>query len=402
MTRMQVRLGNISAKKWDRGMKTRAAARHAGRGVAACLAALATLMLAKTDVMAGEWQEQQHPDIPDRQEILEDVVALTPSDVWAVRNHWGFIGSFLDRRTHVLHWDGALWSKVQSVDVAGSATNQLQSVAARSATEVWAAGWFQQGSGVETTGTLIERWNGTAWAIVPSPNPGPAGNSLEAVTVVGQTEAWAVGSMYNPTVVSLPLAMRWDGSAWTAVDVPVPSFCTERTYLTEVAARRPRRVLVTGYCKTAAGDQGFILRWNGKKWRVVAGPDQIPTQALLQGITFVSNAEAWAVGSSASQTPLILHWDGTTWSTAAPPADAGPEASLLSIAVSRTKVWAVGLGQSSQPPFAGRLTARWDGAQWIRVPAGNFGSLNGVSVVGNQTWAVGQNIDHSLIVWRRN
>jgi hypothetical protein len=48
------------------------------------------------------------------------------------------------------------------------------------------------------------------------------------------------------------------------------------------------------------------------------------------------------------------------------------------------------------------LTARWDGTQWTRVPAGDFGSFNGVGVTGRQAWAVGQNIDHSLIMWRQN
>jgi hypothetical protein len=350
--------------------------------------------------VAGEWIEQQHPDIPDRQEILEDVVAITPSDVWAVGRHWAYVG-YLEFRTHILHWDGVVWSKVLSPDVPGEAVNELQSVAARSANEVWAVGWHRAG-GIETMGTLVERWDGTSWAIVPSPNPGPTGNSLQAVAVVGDTEAWAVGSMYDVSVIGRPLSIHWDGSQWTAVDVPVPSFCTERTYLTDVAARRAKLVLATGYCTTPAGEQGFILRWNGRKWSVVAGPDQIPVQSNLEGITFVSGTEAWAVGRSASQAPLIVHWDGTAWSTVPPPADAGPEASLVSIAANRIKAWAVGLGQSSQPPFAGRLTARWDGTQWITAPAGDFGSFNGVSVVGNQAWAVGQNIDHSLIMWRRN
>jgi hypothetical protein len=380
-------------------MKETGAAHYARRGLAAFVGTFAILAV-NGAALAKDWQEQQHPDLPDREEVLQDVVAIRPSDVWAVGYHWGYIGSFLEFRTHILHWDGFNWSKIQSSDVPGTFTNRLQGVAARSAEEVWAVG-LSMGIGIQTMTTLIERWNGTQWAIVPSPNPGPSGNSLEAVTVVGDTEAWAVGSMYSTSVVSLPISMRWDGSAWTAVDVPVPSFCTERTYLTDVAARRPKNVLATGYCKTTSGDQGFILRWNGKTWKVVAGPDQIPAPSDLEGITFVSPTEAWAVGTSASLA-LILHWDGTAWSTVPPPADAGPESWLVSIDASRTQLWAVGLGQSSQPPFAGRLTARWDGTQWTRFPAGDFGSLNGVSVVGNQAWAVGQNIDHSLIIWRQN
>src|SRR5947208_3813230 len=157
-------------------MKAGAAARNVGGGVMALLATLVFAAMTGPAAMAGEWLEQTHPDLPDRQEILEDVVALSPTDVWTVGNDWAFIVGFVERRTHVLHWDGAVWSKIQSKDVTGSATNQLLSVAARSPTEVWAAGWFAQGLGIETSGTLIERWDGTAWSIVPSPNPGPSGN----------------------------------------------------------------------------------------------------------------------------------------------------------------------------------------------------------------------------------
>jgi hypothetical protein len=361
--------------------------------------AVAMLMTVGT-AFAGQWQEQAHPDIADRQEILEDVVAVTPSDVWVVGRHWGFIGSILEFSTLIEHWDGLNWSLVLSPNVPGTHVDKLQGVAARSASEVWAVG-SARSFGIETEVTLIERWDGSAWSIVPSPNPGPTGNSLEAVAVIGDNDAWAVGSMYSTAVVSLPISMRWDGSVWTAVAVPVPPFCAQRTYLTDVAGARPKLVLATGYCTTTAGDQGFVLRWDGRAWSVAAGPDQIPVQSGLYGLTFTSGTEAWAVGTAGGQA-FILRWDGTAWAAVDAPADAGPDSSLTSIDASRTRLWAVGLGQSSQPPFAGRLTARWDGTAWTRVPAGDFGSFNGVSVVGNKAWAVGQNIDHSLIMWRRN
>src|SRR5436305_6479063 len=97
---------------------------------------------------------------------------------WAVGRHWGFIGSFLTFNTLVEHWDGFNWSLVLSPNVDGTLSNFLQSVAARSATEVSTAGW-SMGIGIETQKTLIERWDGSAWSIVPSPNPGPTGNSLQ-------------------------------------------------------------------------------------------------------------------------------------------------------------------------------------------------------------------------------
>lgn len=62
-----------------------------------------------------------------------------------------------------------------------------------SASECWAAGSNDDRNGVGQT--LIERWDGTAWTIVDSPNPSGS-NSFQAVTCappLPAEECWAVG-----------------------------------------------------------------------------------------------------------------------------------------------------------------------------------------------------------------
>ena len=41
--------------------------------------------------------------------------------------------------------------------------------------------------------TLILRWSGTAWKLVPSPSPGEV-NGLGGVATTSATDVWAVGS----------------------------------------------------------------------------------------------------------------------------------------------------------------------------------------------------------------
>src|ERR1700692_3270935 len=61
------------------------------------------------------------------------------------------------------------WSVVPSANVP-SYSNVLYGVAAVSASNVWAVGYYQNNSG--TTGpSLIEHWNGSKWRIISSPNP---------------------------------------------------------------------------------------------------------------------------------------------------------------------------------------------------------------------------------------
>jgi hypothetical protein len=74
-------------------------------------------------------------------------------------------------KTLVLHWNGARWGQVPSPDPGGAGSdNDLFSVAAAAPDNIWAVG-EHFASGKITT--LIQHWNGTRWASVPSPSPGP-------------------------------------------------------------------------------------------------------------------------------------------------------------------------------------------------------------------------------------
>lgn len=45
-----------------------------------------------------------------------------------------------------------------------------------------------------TSKAVITHWDGSAWNLVPSPSPSPQLNSLNGVTAISATDAWAVGS----------------------------------------------------------------------------------------------------------------------------------------------------------------------------------------------------------------
>jgi hypothetical protein len=78
--------------------------------------------------------------------------------VWAV----GFRASLDYPRTLIVHSNGATWSVVPSPSRSPH-PDQLQGVAVLSRRYAWAVGY--QGNKI-----LIERWNGTAWTVQPSPN----------------------------------------------------------------------------------------------------------------------------------------------------------------------------------------------------------------------------------------
>ena len=80
------------------------------------------------------------------------------------------------------------WSIVTSPNATPPpGNNKLRGVTCVSASDCWAVG----GNGFQT---LIERWDGTSWAIVSSPNTSATqANHLNGVTCVSASDCWAVG-----------------------------------------------------------------------------------------------------------------------------------------------------------------------------------------------------------------
>jgi hypothetical protein len=79
-----------------------------------------------------------------------------------------------------------------------------------------AAGSRDDNSGI-TPATLIERWNGLRWALVPSPNPPRSLSALSGISCVSASLCMAVGDNDNGSGQRLPLSEQWNGTAWTII-----------------------------------------------------------------------------------------------------------------------------------------------------------------------------------------
>src|SRR5207248_7564803 len=99
--------------------------------------------------------------------------------------------------------------------------NYLQGVAAVSSKNVWAVGFYMSSNGGWRQ-PLIEHWNGTAWSIVPIPNPS-SDSRLYGVAAVSSNDIWAVGYYWDDDHISIhTLVEHWDGTAWSIVPSPNP------------------------------------------------------------------------------------------------------------------------------------------------------------------------------------
>jgi hypothetical protein len=266
---------------------------------------------------------------------------------------------------------------------------------------------------------LAERWNGTAWAQVPTPNVQFFDEKLLAVSASGGTDAWAVGSTNRTSFATTnPIAAHWNGSAWTIVPTPATTG-TSKSILDGVVAFGPTNAWAVGRSRTG---RALIERWDGTAWSIVDGPDPVVApgstlgSATLTGVSAVSSTDIWAVGSYATVTGTVVdaftlteHYDGVRWTIVPSPNPAprhplnGARQVLNAVAaVGHSDVWAVGntIDSASGSFLPDKtLTMHWNGTAWAVVaspdgPAEDV--LSGVSAASStDVWAVGQRVDRS-------
>jgi hypothetical protein len=129
---------------------------------------------------------QPSPNVRTFSNFLAGVTATSASNAWAVGSYQN--GTAPDR-TLIEHWNGRAWAIQPSPDL--GTVNQLYGVTATSPSNAWAVGFYQSGTAPDRT--LIEHWNGRAWAIQPSPNGGTGFSDLYGVAATSAANAWAVG-----------------------------------------------------------------------------------------------------------------------------------------------------------------------------------------------------------------
>lgn len=260
----------------------------------------------------------------------------------------------------------------------GSGRSELHAISVLSASEAWAvgnAGFMYD----RAASPLVEKWDGTAWSVVDLPDI--SGAVLNGVVEIAPDDVWMVGAFNNSREA---LVLHWDGITVERVANPNPG--ANRNDLYAVTAAGPDDVWAVG-SKTSSVSDPLTLHWNGTRWREVTASGTTSYDELY-GVTAVAADDVWAVGMF-DYRAAALHWDGKDWSRADVPVS-GSSSSLAAVsAVATDEVWAV--GQDSE----GALSARWTGHRWrvVDVPkSGGFlrDNLRAVEAVGSgDVWAGG-------------
>jgi len=286
--------------------------------------------------LAQHWDGQSWKGFPNPPNLpytaLYGVAALATDDVWAVGESGG-----TSTGVYVQHWDGEVWRVIATPALSWEAG--LTAISGASPNDVWAVGWQMPDRKTYQTNTLIEHWDGSAWAIVPSPDP-PSWThaSLSGIHARSQNDVWAVGSNLQPEKAAL--IKHWDGTTWSI------SLSSGGVSYTSVSAR-------------------------------------------------VAN-DAWAVGRTVDWTSsAISHWDGTSWTTTTYPAPANAFSTSLRsvVALASGDVWVAGTNEVSVYRYTRRtfsFIANYDGNEWTHVSVVDSTVLSGLAAPSAAyLWAVG-------------
>lgn len=367
-----------------------AIARHAHRwlgSVAVLLALPWTPIPAQAQDRCGSWMQVDTPNVGNSVTRLTDVAVLSPVDAWSV-GYWRSVPS--GRGPLALRWNGSEWTPVDLPGTAHLGTfPETAGVEAAPTGEVWVVG------SVTTTYPannlpLVLGWRDGSWEYVETVTLRPQteypygarGGFAYAVDALAADDVWAVGlanGFGDAQASSVPMALHWDGSSWTDVDVPIVA--NRHHELNDLVMISPDDVWAVGDYRNIAGTfRGVTYHWDGTVWSHIPSPIEEVSQSGLEDIAATGPDDIWALGG-ADGIVILMHWDGSQWSLAEPPPNSG--GSL--VAVGSNDLWVSGWNGFWH----------WDGASWTEVPASVPGASyvirsGGLETVGDcDIWSVG-------------
>lgn len=338
---------------------------------------------------------------------LNDMAVLSDTDIWAVGSisvqklgqapqSW-FAGMTINTAGQPLieHWNGSTWQIVASpggssgVPGPASASNQLTSISAVSANDIWALGSQaartnapQSGNGfvIAANAPLVEHWNGVKWMekqLPASLQKGglPLGGSIQAISA---NDVWS----FNTSAL-------FNFSSAIHIQQLKPGTLPPGSPPGVIVVSKPVFVKPLG----ASTATSHILHWNGQSWNEMRLPSSLSKNTLLGNVTVISDNNIWLLGTNSNPKDkkneganVIYHWDGSAWSSVTNAPGVDPKSHLDSLSViAPDNIWMMGRTVKNQP-----LLEHWDGKAWSPVaptsPA--YGSATSLAVAGKHAWAL--------------
>jgi hypothetical protein len=237
----------------------------------------------------------------------------------------------------VERWNAGTWAIQTSPVPVGTTSAQFLGVSCPRSTTGWdceAVGIYYDSTGAQQL--LAERWDGAAWTVQPIPLPsggmngylsGASCTSPTACTAVGYFQTSSSGSTY------LPLIERWNGTTWAIQANPASS---SSIYFKAVSCLTVNSCIAVGRDSKSPGHRfggPISAKWNGSSWTIrtspLLGTDQFRAGGF-NAVSCVSLTSCEAVAGTGGGFALE-HWNGTAWTLQTAPSTPGLFDAVLSI-----------------------------------------------------------------------
>lgn len=301
------------------------------------------------------WSRQQTPSPPSGASGLDGVSCTSRTACVAV----GSCYCSGRHRPLAASWNGREWS-MQRIPYQAGVDTVLSAVSCTSPSACTAVGSTDM-EGLQP-GVLVQRWNGRSWSFQAAPTPvWAAGSVFDGVSCVSLTLCTAVGMTISGPFAQFtrPLIERWDGTGWAIQSAPRPAN-SSLTELSSVSCTSSTACMAVGDADGAA----LVERWSGSRWSIQPSPDdQYAFSNALSGVSCASATMCVAVGAtnldasgSAAPPPEMTAelWNGQRWSPQR--LTASPEGSWLTAVACPSTHSCVAVGARNGAPVVERYS----------------------------------------------
>lgn len=167
----------------------------------------------------NSWTVVPSPGVPNRQTALFAVNCVSASACTAAGAKYHATASNFTATPLIEHESKGTWHVSPAPYPAGTSYDQFGGLACTRATRCTATGSAQSSLAITT---LVESESAGKWSIVTSPNAPGSLSALGSISCISSALCMAVGDNDNGTGLRLALSELWNGTAWTIIPTPNP------------------------------------------------------------------------------------------------------------------------------------------------------------------------------------